>query len=210
MRPCMAAVRTCGVAQTLQRMPACFPSYTLPGPLAQWKMSRGPVCECSQDGWLELDAYYTGANRGRDPSDVVAPGAKPEGMTPSDSAVDLMHPQAHPRSLKTNPTDDGHGHANRWLTSAIPCITAGSALALLHCATHVLPGLKSTLSGAGPASTFSWCSCVKLVEYGVQASAASILVWGLALGLHACAVPAGRTAGQHRQLCMAGTRQQRH
>ena len=110
--------------------------HTLPGLLAHWKISKGPVCECSQDGWLELDAYYTGANRGRDPSDVMAPGAKPEGMTPSDSAVDLMHPQAHPRTLKTNPSDDGHGHAIRWLTSVIPCIITRSALSLLHCATR--------------------------------------------------------------------------
>ena len=112
------------------------------------------MCECSQDGWLELDAYYTGANRGKDPSDVMAPGAKPEGMTPSDSAVDLMHPQAHPRTLKTNPTDDGHGHAIRWLTSVIPCIITRSALSLLHSATRVLPGLKLTLFGAGPSRTF--------------------------------------------------------
>ena len=101
------------------------------------------MLECSQDGWLELDAYYTGANRGRDPSDVMAPGAKPEGMTPSDSVVDLMHPQAHPRTLKTNPTDDGHGHAIRWLTSVFPCITTRSALFLLHSATRSLPGLRS-------------------------------------------------------------------
>jgi len=69
---------------------------------------------CSQEGWLELDAYYTGANRGRDPSDVMAEGAKPEGMFPSDSAVNLTHPQANPRTLKTTPADDGHGHIARW------------------------------------------------------------------------------------------------
>ena len=67
----------------------------------------------SQAGWLELDAYYTGANRGVDPSDVAAPGAKPEGVCPSDSAVDLTHPQANPRTLKTAPADDGHGHVLR-------------------------------------------------------------------------------------------------
>ena len=68
---------------------------------------------CSQAGWLELDAYYTGANRGMDPSDVMPAGAKPEGMYPSDSAVDLTHPQANPRTLKTAPADDGHGHVLR-------------------------------------------------------------------------------------------------
>lgn len=67
----------------------------------------------SQAGWLELDAYYTGANRGVDPSDVMPAGAKPEGMYPSDSAVDLTHPQANPRTLKTAPADDGHGHVLR-------------------------------------------------------------------------------------------------
>ena len=67
----------------------------------------------SQDGWLELDAYYTGANRGRDPSDSVAPGAKPDGMFPSDSAVDLTQPQANPSALKTTPANDGHGHIIR-------------------------------------------------------------------------------------------------
>lgn len=69
---------------------------------------------CSQDGWLELDAYYTGANRGRDPSDTVAPGAKPDGLVPSDSAVDLTQPQANPCALKTSPADDGHGHIIRY------------------------------------------------------------------------------------------------
>ena len=67
----------------------------------------------SQAGWLELDAYYTGANRGVDPSDVTVPGAKPEAMCPSDSAVDLTHPPANPRTLKTALADDGHGHVLR-------------------------------------------------------------------------------------------------
>ena len=41
----------------------------------------------------------------------------------------------------------------------------------------------------------------------VQASASSVLVWGLALGVRACAVPGRRGAGQHGQLCLAGARQ---
>ena len=69
---------------------------------------------CSQDGWLELDAYYTGANRGRDPSDTAAPSAKPDGVVLSDSAVDLTQPQANPCALKKSPADDGHGHIIRY------------------------------------------------------------------------------------------------
>ena len=102
-----------------------------------------PLCAvCSQDGWLELDAYYTGANRGRDPSDAVAPGAKPDGLAPSDSAVDLTQPQANPRALKTTPADDGHGRIVRCtpLNADALCRDCRVAHALSEC--HTLTGLQ--------------------------------------------------------------------
>lgn len=43
-----------------------------------------------------------------------------------------------------------------------------------------------------------------------QAGAARVLVWRLALGGRARAVPGGRGAGQRGQLCLAGARQQHH
>ena len=84
---------------------------------------------CSQEGWLELDAYYTGANRCTDPSDIVAPGAKPDGILPSDSAVDLTRPQAHPSALKTTPADDGHGHIIRYAPCDCRVVTIDEGLA---------------------------------------------------------------------------------
>jgi hypothetical protein len=56
---------------------------------------------CSQDGWLELDAYYTGANRGKDPSDLDALDSKPnEALLVSDSAIDLTQPQTRRGAFK--------------------------------------------------------------------------------------------------------------
>lgn len=82
----------------------------------------------SQEGWLELDAYYTGASRGVDPSDAMAPGAKPEGVLPSDSAVDLTLPQANPTALKTPPADDGHGHVVRYVLLPSCLLSFGSGV----------------------------------------------------------------------------------
>ena len=47
-----------------------------------------------QEGWLELDAYYTGANRGKDPSDLGPQPPKPDEplILPNDSAADLTNP----------------------------------------------------------------------------------------------------------------------
>ena len=60
------------------------------------------------EGWLELDAYYTGANRGVDPSDLAAGPPKPNEalILPNDSAADLTSPQGSGRAAKSGAADD--------------------------------------------------------------------------------------------------------
>ena len=60
------------------------------------------------EGWLELDAYYTGANRGRDPSDLAAGAPKPNEalFLPNDSAADLTSPQGSGSAAKSSAADD--------------------------------------------------------------------------------------------------------
>ncbi len=60
------------------------------------------------EGWLELDAYYTGANRGRDPSDLGAGAPKPDEalILPNDSAADLTTPQSSRLATKSGASDD--------------------------------------------------------------------------------------------------------
>ncbi|CAL5218771.1 g490 [Coccomyxa viridis] len=120
-------------------------------------LQRPMIAQAIQDGWLELDAYYTGANRGTDPSDIVAPGAKPDSISPSDSAVDLTRPQANPSALKTTPADDGHGHIVR---QVLPAYWFGD----WHWASaHVLCLVGAVLGSIG---SFAWQAHANSVSEG--------------------------------------------
>ncbi len=62
-----------------------------------------------QERWLELDAYYTGANRSKDPSDLGPRPPKPDEplILPNDSAADLTSPPSSRLAVaKTGIVDD--------------------------------------------------------------------------------------------------------
>ncbi|CAL8470322.1 g9864 [Coccomyxa elongata] len=72
-------------------------------------LQRPLVADAMQEGWLELDAYYTGANRGKDPSDLGPRPPKPDEplILPNDSAADLTSPPSSRLAVaKTGAVDD--------------------------------------------------------------------------------------------------------
>ena len=95
------------------------------------------------EGWLEVDAYYTGANRGVDPSDLAAGAPKPNEalILPNDSAADLTSPQGSGRAAKSGAADDSvtrSASSGLLLSPNMPptlllCIWHGGQLARLKC-----------------------------------------------------------------------------